>query len=95
MNFIPYLNGPKNYQNNPSINNFLNIQYNNEIKKMKEKINNKDLLIKKNNDNIINIKQKIKNFEEESKQYERWIEKESEDNKNLMFLLNYLMQNKY
>ena len=94
MNFMPFLNRPQNYQNNPTINNFLNTQLANSIKKMKEKINNKDLLIKKNNDNIINIKKKLKNIEEESKQYERWIENEEGENKRLTYLLNYLMENK-
>ena len=62
---------------------------------MKEKISEKDKLIKKNNDNIIHMKKKIKIIDDESKQYERWIQKEEDENERLVCLLNYLMGKKY
>ena len=89
---MPYLNR----NNNMNMNNYYwNSQMNNAIKKMKEKINNKETLINKNNQKINGMKQKIKKIEEESKQYEKWIEKEDEENKKLRFLLNYLTDNKF
>ena len=91
---MPYLSGNKN-KNNQGINYYWNSQMNNSIKRMKEKINDKETLINKNNEKINGMKQKIKKIEEESKQYEKWIEKEDEENKKLIFLLNYLMQNKF
>ena len=94
VNFMPYLSGNKN-KNNQGTNYYWNYQMNNSIKKMKEKINDKETLINKNNEKINGMKQKIKKIEEESKQYEKWIEKEDEENKKLMILLNYLMQNKF
>ena len=94
MNFIPFINGPKNNNNKMNVN-ILNIQMNNSIKKMKEKISEKDKLIKKNNDNIIHMKKKIKIIDDESKQYERWIQKEEDENERLVCLLNYLMGKKY
>ena len=93
MNFIPFINGPKNNNNKMNVN-ILNIQMNNSIKKMKEKISEKDKLIKKNNDNIIHMKKKIKIIDDESKQYERWIQKEEDENERLVCLLNYLMGKK-
>ena len=95
MNFMQYISGNKNMNaNNQGNNSYWNLQMHNSIKKIKEKINDKEALIKKNNDNINNMRQKISKIEEESKQYERWIENEDEENDRLMFLLNYLMQNK-
>ena len=93
MNFIPFINGPKN-NNNQNVNNFINYQMNNSIKKMREKINETNKLIKTNNDNINNIKKKISNIEEESKQYDRWIQKEEEENERLIHFLNFLLENK-
>ena len=72
---------------------FLNSQINYSIKKVKEKINDKDILIKKNSDNINNIKNKIKNIEEANKQYEKWIDKMAEENERLRLFLNFLMTN--
>ena len=63
----------------------------NEIKRKKEKINEKEKLIKNNYDNIEKMKKKIENMENEERQYERWIEKEEEENENLIYLLNFLM----
>ena len=37
------------------------------------------------------MKKKIENMENEERQYERWIEKEEEENENLIYLLNFLM----
>ncbi len=63
----------------------------NEIKRKKEKITEKEKLIKNNYDNIEKMKKKIENIDNEEKQYERWIEKEEEENENLIYLLNFLM----
>ena len=94
MNFIPMIKeNNKNYYNNPNLNNFLNMQLNNSIKKMKEKISGKEALIKINSDNIDNMKKNIKNIDEANKQYERWIEKIEEENERLSHLLNFLMSN--
>ena len=94
MNFIPVIKeNNKNYYNNPNANNFLNMQITNSIKKMKEKISGKEALIKKNSDNIDNMKKKIKNIDDANKQYERWIEKVEEENERLSHLLNFLMIN--
>ena len=56
-----------------------------------EEINEKDKSIHSNYDNIEKIKKKIDKIENEGKQYERWIEKEEEENENLIYLLNFLM----
>ena len=93
MNFMPFIKNQKNYIGNQNINNFLNSQLTNSINKMKNKISEKDNLIKKNYDGISDLKKKIKNVEEESKQYERWIENEEEENERLTHFLNFLMKN--
>ena len=62
-----------------------------EIKKKKEIISEKEKLIKNNYDSIEKMKKKIENMENEERQYERWIEKEEEENENLIYLLNFLM----
>ena len=38
------------------------------------------------------MKKKIENMENEERQYERWIEKEEEENENLIYLLNFLIE---
>ena len=63
----------------------------NEIKRKKEKINEKEKLIKNNYDNIDKMKKKIEIMDNEERQYQRWIEKEEEENENLIYLLNFLM----
>ena len=63
----------------------------NEIKRKKEKINEKEKLIKNNYDSIEKMKKKIEIMENEERQYQRWIEKEEEENENLIYLLNFLM----
>ena len=93
-NFAPVTKeSNKNMYANPNINMFLNSQINYSIKKVKEKINDKDILIKKNSDNINNVKNKIKNIEEANKQYEKWIDKMAEENERLRLFLNFLMTN--
>lgn len=72
-----------------SKNYFVNLRMK-EIKK-KEIISEKEKLIKNNYDSIEKMKKKIENMENEERQYERWIEKEEEENENLIYLLNFLM----
>ena len=73
-----------------SKNYFVNLRMK-EIKKKKEIISEKEKLIKNNYDSIEKMKKKIENMENEERQYERWIEKEEEENENLIYLLNFLM----
>ena len=70
---------------------FISMQMN-QIRKMKEKINEKEKTIQSNYDNIEKIKKKIDKIENEEKQYERWIEKEEEENEHLVYLLNFLTE---
>ena len=37
------------------------------------------------------MKKKIEIMDNEERQYQRWIEKEEEENENLIYLLNFLM----
>ena len=48
-------------------------------------------MIKNNYDSIEKMKKKIEIMENEERQYQRWIEKEEEENENLIYLLNFLM----
>ena len=90
-NFIPFLKDSKNLQfkHNNSI--IFNMQIN--IKKLKEKIEDKNKLINDNIKEITELKVKIKDIEEESKQYERWIENEEAEKEKLTCFLNFLMEN--
>ena len=63
------------------------------IKKLKEKIEDKNKLINDNIKEITELKVKIKDIEEESKQYERWIENEEAEKEKLTCFLNFLMEN--
>ena len=64
----------------------------NQIKKVKEKIADREKTIN-NNYNLIELyKNKIEKMEEEKRQYERWVEKEEEENENLLHLLNFLIE---
>jgi len=73
-----------------SKNYFLSMQMN-QIKKLKDKITDKEKIINNNYSSIEKLKNKMENMEEEGRQYERWIEKEEEENENLVYLLNFLI----
>ena len=74
-----------------SKNYFISMQMN-QVRKMKEKIGEKEKQIKNNYDSIDKMKKKIEKMENEGRQYERWIEKEEEENENLIYLLNFLIE---
>jgi hypothetical protein len=74
-----------------SKNYFISMQMN-QVRKMKEKIGEKEKQIKNNYDSIEKMKKKIEKMENEGRQYERWIEKEEEENENLIYLLNFLIE---
>ena len=74
-----------------SKNYFISMQMN-QIKKLKEKISDKEKTIKNNNNHIERYKKEMEKMEEERRQYERWIEKEEEENEKLVYLLNYLIE---
>ena len=74
-----------------SKNYFISMQMN-QVRKMKEKIGEKEKQIKNNYDSIDKKKKKIEKMENEGRQYERWIEKEEEENENLIYLLNFLIE---
>ena len=74
-----------------SKNYFLAMQMN-QINKLKEKIADKEKTIKNNYNSIEKLKNKMEKMEEEGRQYERWIEKEEEENENLVYLLNFLIE---
>ena len=73
-----------------SKNYFLSMQMN-QIKKLKDKITDKEKIINNNYSSIEKLKNKMEKMEEEGRQYERWIEKEEEENENLVYLLNFLI----
>ena len=73
-----------------SKNYFLSMQMN-QIKKLKDKITDKEKIINNNYNSIEKLKNKMEKMEEEGRQYERWIEKEEEENENLVYLLNFLI----
>jgi len=70
---------------------FISMQMN-QMKKMKEKIEDKEKTIQNNYSMIERLKNKMEKMSEEGKQYERWIEKEQEENENLTYLLNFLIE---
>ena len=70
---------------------FISMQMN-QMKKMKEKIEEKEKSINNNYSTIEKLKNKMEKMTEEGKQYERWIEKEEEENENLTYLLNFLIE---
>ena len=74
-----------------SKNYFLAMQMN-QMKKLKEKIADKEKIINNNYNSIEKLKNKMEKMEEEGRQYERWIEKEEEENENLVYLLNFLIE---
>ena len=74
-----------------SKNYFISMQMN-QVRKMKEKIGEKEKQIKNNYDSIDKMRKKIEKMENEGRQYERWIEKEEEENENLIYLLNFLIE---
>ena len=74
-----------------SKNYFISMQMN-QLKKMKEKIEEKEKHINNNYNSIDKLKNKIEKMEEETRQYERWIEKGEEENENLLYLLNFLIE---
>ena len=92
-NFIPFLKDSKNFKfkHNNSI--IFNMQINNSIQKLKEKIEDKNKMINDNIKEITELKEKIKDIEKESKQYERWIENEEAEKEKLTCFLNFLMEN--
>jgi len=91
-NFVPFLKESRNFQYKHNSIAF-NMQINNSIKKIKEKIEDKNKLINDNKKEIIELEEKIKDVEEESRQYEEWIEKEEAEKKELICFLNFLMEN--
>ena len=92
MNFPFGKKDSKASNNIQNINLFLNSQLNYSIKKMKEKIIDKDKEIQRNKYLINHLKQKTNDIEEEMKKYEECIEKEEEENENLNQFLRYLME---
>jgi hypothetical protein len=92
MNF-PFAKKDSKASNNiQNINMFLNSQLNYSIKKMKEKIIDKDKEIQRNKYLINHLKQKTNDIEDEKKKYEKWIEEEEKENENLNQFLKYLME---
>ena len=74
-----------------SKNYFISMQMN-QIKKLKEKISDKEKIIKNNYNHIERYKKEMEKMEVEGRQYERWIEKEEEENEHLLYLLNFLIE---
>ena len=92
MNF-PFGKKDSKVSNNiQNINTFLNSQLNYSIKKVKEKIIDKDKEIQRNKYLINHVKQKTNNIENEKKKYETWIEEEEKENETLNQFLKYLME---
>jgi prefoldin subunit 5 len=92
-NFIPFLKETKNFQFKHNFSIIYNMQINNSIKKLKEKIEDKSKMINDNKKEINELKEKIRNVEEENKQYEGWIENEEAEKEELTCFLNFLMGN--
>ena len=84
-------NRQQSRQSNSSKNYLIACQMN-RISKLKEKITQKDKIIRNKCDSINNMKNKIQKIDKEQKQYERWLEKEKEENENLIYLLNFLIE---
>ena len=84
-------NRQQSRQSNSSKNYLIAYQMN-RISKLKEKITQKDKIIRNKCDSINNMKNKIQKIDKEQKQYERWLEKEKEENENLIYLLNFLIE---
>ena len=92
MNF-PFIKKDSKASNNiQNINLFLNSQLNYSIKKMKEKIIDKDKEIQRNKYLINHLKQKTNDIEDKKKKYEKLIESEEEENVTLNQFLKYLME---
>jgi len=92
MNFPIGKKDSKASNNIQNINMFLNSQLNYSIKKMKEKIIDKDKEIQKNKYLINHLKQKANDIEGQNKNYEKWIENEEQENERLNQFLKYLME---
>ena len=92
MNFPFGKKDSKASNNIQNINTFLNSQLNYSIKKVKEKIIDKDKEIQRNKYLINHVKQKTNDIENEKKKYETWIEEEEKENETLKQFLKYLME---
>ena len=92
MNFPFGKKDSKASNNIQNINTFLNSQLNYSIKKVKEKIIDKDKEIQRNKYLINHVKQKTNDIENEKKKYETWIEEEEKENETLNQFLKYLME---
>ena len=71
-----------------------NKSMNYKMKNICDQINNTASEIKKLNERIMTIDDKIQIYEECSKKYELWIEKEEEENELLINMLNFLNNNR-
>ena len=91
--FIPFLRDSKNFHFKHHNSITFNMQINNSIKKLKEKIEDKNKMINDNKKEIIELNEKMKDIEEENKQYEKWIIGEEAEKEKLTYFLNFLMEN--